>query len=203
VKKGQALALIDSPMLRARLDEAKADLEMERSAAVNAEAAADNLEAELSNAQTYRVDMEAQVSSAAAAAENARSQLERRALLYAEGVGSRDERDAAERNYNAAQSVVNAAQARLGEVSQLVDDAQSRREVALEKVRQAKADVRRCESAMSDAVSATAQRWALAPIDGTVMAVNIQIGQSVEPGPRGAALFEIAPSGDSRMLRRE
>src|SRR5207244_10428620 len=39
VKAGQALALIDSPVLRARLDETKANLEMERSAEVNAETA--------------------------------------------------------------------------------------------------------------------------------------------------------------------
>jgi multidrug resistance efflux pump len=131
VRQGQALALIDSPILRARLDEAKANLEMERSAEMNAEAGV----------------------------EDARSQLE----------------------YDA----------------------------ALDKMRQAKADVQRCELAVSDAVSASAQRWALAPIDGTVTAVNIHIGQSVEPGPRGAVLFEIAPlevstsSPDRKMPRRE
>src|ERR1051325_10465383 len=37
VKTGNALALIDSPFLRSRLDAAKADLEMERSAEVSAE----------------------------------------------------------------------------------------------------------------------------------------------------------------------
>src|SRR5205085_646871 len=90
-----------------------------------------------------------------------------------------------------------------------MDDEPSRREAALDKVQQTKIDVRRCELALSNAESASAQRWVLAPVDGTVTAANAQIGQSVEPGSRGAVLFEITPrgnttgSGDRRMPRRE
>src|SRR6266550_7098074 len=66
VKTGNALALIDSPLLRSRLDAAKADLEMERSAEVNAETAAENLQTELSGALSGKLDAELQAPGAGA-----------------------------------------------------------------------------------------------------------------------------------------
>src|SRR5258706_6619854 len=167
VKTGQALALIDSPVLRARLDEAQADLEMERSAAMNAETAAENLQAQLSNAQTYMLDVEAQVSGAEAMEADARSVFEHRDELYRAGVLAREARDLADRDHATSQNAVEAAQARLNEVSHLVDDARRSEEAAASKAQQAKAEVERCEQALAEAQSVNGTRWILAPIDGT------------------------------------
>ena len=189
VTMGQALALIDSPMLRTRLDAAKADLEMERSAEVNAETAVENLQAQLSDALSYKLEIEAQVSGGDTREEDARSMLERREEIYKAGVLAPEEHDSDERNYGALATV----QARLDEVSQWIDDAQRRTEAASGKVEQVKADVRRCELAVANAEAASGQRWILAPVDGKMTAVNVQIGQSVDSESRGPALFEIAP----------
>src|SRR5262249_12293170 len=123
VRTGQAMAMVDSDVLLARLDEAKQNLEMQRSAEINAETAAESLQAKWTNAQSYQPYAESELSSAQSAAADARSILDHRDELYRAGALPLDARNTAERSYDEARTAVAAAQARLTEVSQLVDQA--------------------------------------------------------------------------------
>ncbi len=178
VKMGQVIAQIDPAIFHAQLMQAEADLD-------NAEANVQSLAAAI---ETQRADIqasEANVAHAQAQLNDARLQMQRNNDLYAQGIVAAQTRDTAQATYDALKASVGQAEAQL---------AQSRAKLksAVAQLEQAKAQVGQKRAAAELARVNLAHCTITAPIDGTVILRNIDVGQTVAASLQAPTLFSIA-----------
>jgi membrane fusion protein (multidrug efflux system) len=168
VKAGDVLVVIDEREFAARVDQARATLEVQQAAI-----------AMLATRRTWQQAMidEAEASVAGAEAEQRRAQLElaRQRDLARADVASRQKLETADADLRKAEAAVAHARAALAaERDQLaVLDAQSRQEAA--RLHQAQAAARLVQDDLDDTVIR-------APVDGVVANKGVQIGQLVKAG---------------------
>jgi HlyD family secretion protein len=178
VKKGQVIARIDPAIFQARLEQSVADQQ-------NAEANVKSLAAAVDTALADVKSSDANVSQAQARFTDARLQLERALELFAQGVSSKADRDTAQANFDALSAAVRVAQAQL-------EQSRAKEKSAVANLDQAKAQVaqRRATVALSrlDLDHSIIQ----APIDGTVVSRNVDVGQTVAASLQAPTLFSIA-----------
>jgi HlyD family secretion protein len=127
--------------------------------------------ADLENSKANVVAAEANLSKARANRVQTAAEYERAKALVAETVGSQQALDLAKANYEAAKASVEAAQAN---------------------VTQARAQVRQREAAVSVARTNLAYTVIRSPIDGTVVARNVDVGQTVAASLQAPTIFTIA-----------
>jgi len=178
VRKGQVIAQIDPSTFRARLLQAEADLE-------NAKANVKSLEAQT---ETQRADIrasKASVERARAQANEAELQLKRTAELAEQGILSTAQKDTAQANYDAAAASLSVTEAQLQQSEARLKAMQAQLEQAKAQVLQRKAAA---EMSRVDLSHTTIQ----APIDGTVIARNVDVGQTVAASLQAPTLFIIA-----------
>jgi len=178
VKKGQVIAQIDPSILKARLLQAEADLE-------NARANVKGLEAAI---ETQRAD----VLASAAGVDRARAQeteaklnLNRTTELFSQGIVAASQRDSAKANYDFALAGLRVAEAQ-GEQSK------ARLKSSQAQLEQAKAQVSQRKAAAELAKVDLSHTTIYAPIDGTVIARNVDVGQTVAASLSAPTLFIIA-----------
>ncbi len=127
--------------------------------------------ADLANAQANAVSAQAQLEKARAAVEQTQADYQRTLALTSQGVMSPQQLDAAKAANDSAVAAVNAA------------DAQ---------VKQAQAQVAQKKAAVEVAQTNLDHTIITAPIDGTVIARNVDIGQTVAASLQAPVLFNIA-----------
>lgn len=178
VTKGQVIAQIDPSTFRARMQQAEADLE-------NARANRMSLEAQI---ETQRAD----VAASRAAADRARAQLREAELqlkrtqeLAEQGILSVAQKDTAEANRDSAAASLGVAQAQL-------QQSQARLKATQAQLEQAKAQVAQRRAAAQMAHVDLSHATIRAPIDGTVIARNVDVGQTVAASLQAPTLFVIA-----------
>lgn len=178
VKKGQVIAQIDPAILKTRLLSAEADL-------ANAQASVRNYEAQI---ETQRADLLA----AQAGVDRAKSQLNEAELnmkrnkeLFEQGIVSAAIRDTAQANYESAVAGVKVAEAQL-------EQSRARLKGVQANLEQGKAQVMQRRAAAEMAKVDLAHTTILAPIDGTVIARNVDVGQTVAASLQAPTLFIIA-----------
>ncbi len=178
VKKGQVIAQIDPSIFRAQVQQAEADLE-------NAKANVKALEA---NIETMRADLastQANVEKAAANERQAKLEYERTLDLFKQGILAAAMRDAAQSNHDAAAATTRAARA-------TAEQARARVQGAISQLAQAKAQVEQRKAGLDVARVNHAHTTIYAPIDGTVVARNVDVGQTVAASLQAPTLFTIA-----------
>ncbi|MBI1749731.1 MAG: efflux RND transporter periplasmic adaptor subunit [Acidobacteria bacterium] len=178
VKKGQVIAQIDPAILKARLLQAEADL-------TNAQASVRSFEAQI---ETQRADVQAAkagVDRAKALLTDAELNSRRNKELFEQGIVSAALRDTAQANYESAAAGVKVAEAQL-------DQARARLKSMQANMEQAKAQVQQRKAAAEMARVDLAHTTIIAPIDGTVIARNVDIGQTVAASFQAPTLFIIA-----------
>jgi HlyD family secretion protein len=127
--------------------------------------------ADLSDAQANAAAAKANLAKARAAIEQTAADYARNVELAKEGVISRQQLDASKASNDSAQAAVNAA---------------------LAQVQQAEAQVAQKKAALDVAQTNLAHTIIRAPIDGTVVARNIDVGQTVAASLQAPTLFNIA-----------
>jgi HlyD family secretion protein len=127
--------------------------------------------ADLENAKANVIAAEANLAKAKANRVQTAAEYERAKALVEETVGSQQALDLAKANYEAAKAGVEAAQAN---------------------VTQARAQVRQREAAVSVARTNLAYTVIRSPIDGTVVARNVDVGQTVAASLQAPTIFTIA-----------
>ncbi|MDX2103846.1 MAG: efflux RND transporter periplasmic adaptor subunit [Alphaproteobacteria bacterium] len=192
VREGQVIARLDSAVQEARVAEAEADLAVARAAVITAEAqvmrAASDLEtlrassgvnrATLERARVTAVDLEREF--------NRREELvQRGAATTADRDRARAQRDAARASLAAeqAQELAQAAQVRSGEAQVRIIEGQLQNARAV--VQQRDAVLRRARIDLDYTIIR-------APVDGTVISRNIDVGQTVAASLQAPVLFTIA-----------
>ncbi len=178
VRKGQLIARIDPATNAAKVDQAKADLDTAEASVVAQRAAVAKAQADLENATAMA--MKDRV-----AERDAKTKRQARERLYREGNLSQEDRDTAQATDDSAAADFVAGQAG-------VRAAQAALEVARAQFAAAEATVRQKQAVLAQAQVDLANTAIRAPVDGVVVARNVDVGQTVAASLQAPTLFVIA-----------
>jgi len=185
VRKGDPLAVLESPEVRAKLDQVSAL--KDAASAQNAKAEAGPREEEVRGA-------EQQWRRAEAAANLARTTWERLERLQKDGVVTAQRRDEAEANWKASRAAADAARA--GYDMALAGARREDRASAAAVVRQA-------QGAVSEVEAAVNETTLVAPRDGEVASRNVEPGEMVAPGYPVVTLVDLTDTWVVFNLRED
>jgi HlyD family secretion protein len=192
VRKGQLVARIDPQVFQAKVDQAKASLEAANAAVVNARASVQKSQADLANSNAGVANAKALVLKAKVAVQNARINLDRQLALYKDRVTSVQDRDTAQAAYDSAVADQQAAEAQQQASVERVASSQADLEVARTQLLSAQAQVKQWQASLAQAQLDLSHTYILAPVDGTVVARNVDVGQTVAASLQAPTLFQIA-----------
>ncbi len=192
VKKGQLVARIDPEIFEAKVNQAKANLDNARAAILNARAMLQKTEADVANAKASLEAAKANVAKAKVGVLDARVKLKSRVDLFKEGGISAEERDSAQAAYDSNIAVQEAAQAQEQAAEFSLRAAHAQHEVAVAQLAAAEAQVRQNEAALKQAQIDLDHTYIRAPVDGTVVSRNVDVGQTVAASLQAPTLFLIA-----------
>jgi HlyD family secretion protein len=178
VKKGQLIARIDPATFDAKVNQAKADVASAQATVLNQQAAVAKAEADLATAKANVIRQQVAV-------QDAKTKWESRVQLFQEGGISAEERDTAQATHDSAIADLEAGQAN-------VRAAQASLDVARAQVSSAEAQVRLKQAALAQAQVDLDNTSIRAPVDGVVVARNVDVGQTVAASLQAPTLFLIA-----------
>ena len=178
VRAGQVLAQLDPAIYEAQVLQARGNL-------ARAQADVKNLEASLLGMQAAIQTNEANVARLKAADTYATVNARRVGDLYKQGILAEDQHDLTQANLEQSAAQVRAAEAQVN---------QSRAQLAQTRAQleQAKAQVQVMTGALQQAETNLRYTTILSPIDGTAVARNITVGQSVAASLQAPNVFTIA-----------
>jgi HlyD family secretion protein len=178
VKKGQVIARLDPSLFQAQLDQARANLA--------------NAEARLNTAQNAVTN--AQASLSAAQANRARLQTARDDAQNAHGrvAGVLQTGAVSEREVEAAQATLAQTGSQLDQATAQIEQAQAQLLSSRSQVDEARAQVKQTQASVELAAANLGYSVIRAPIDGVVIARNVDVGQTVAASLQAPTLFLIA-----------
>ncbi len=192
VQKDQVVARIDPQIFQARVDQARATLNAAQAAVVNAQAQIEKSRADMASAQAAVENAKANVVKAKSAVNDAKPKLDRRIQLVNEGVLSKEDGETAQSTYDQAVASATAADAQVVAAQQNVTAAQAQVRVAETQLSSAQAQVKQDQAALEQAEADLAHTYIRAPVDGVVVARNVDVGQTVAASLQAPTLFQIA-----------
>jgi HlyD family secretion protein len=178
VEAGQVLAQLDPAVYEAQVIQARGNL-------ANAQANVQNLEATILAMDAAIQNNQANLAKAKAAAEYSRVNAKRIEDLAKQGVLSQDQADQTRSGLDQADAQVRAAQAQLNQSIAQLD--QTKAQLA-----QAKAQVETMGGALKLAETNLRYTTIVSPIAGTIVARNVDVGQSVAASLQAPVVFSIA-----------
>jgi HlyD family secretion protein len=192
VKSGQLVALIDPDSFEARVQQARASWESSKANVANVQANVKKTEADIYNAHAVELSQEAAVTKAAAAVIDAQAKRARRIELNRQGIIAREDLDTAQATYDEAVAEQKAAEAQREAAKRSVEAAEASHQAALMQVSMAEAQVNQNLAALNQASIELAHTRILAPVDGTVIARRMDVGQTVAASFQAPTIFQIA-----------
>ncbi len=192
VTKGQLVALIDPEIFQARVNQAKANLDNARESVINAQAGEAKAQADIVSAQAARDNAKAQLAKTQADSHNAGLQLQRSRSLLAKGLMDKQDADTAQASYDGDAATVRAAQAQVQSADSNIKAAQAEYKVAQAQVAAMQTQVRQFQAALAQTELDLEHTQIRAPVDGTVIARHMDVGQTVAASFQAPTIFEIA-----------
>lgn len=192
VTKGQLVALIDPEIFQAQVDQAQAALGSAHSAAVTAEAQVEKAKADSAVAVANEKNAEWNAAKDLATSLNAKSQWQRADSLFTDGVISQQDHDSAKATNDSVQAQVTADQAQIGAAKQAIESAEAGVRVAQSQLASGQAQERQAQAVLDQAMINLAHTKITAPVDGTVIARRVDVGQTVAASFQTPTIFEIA-----------
>jgi HlyD family secretion protein len=192
VTKGQLIARIDPDIFETRLAQAEADVAVAKAAVTMQRAALDRAQADRETAQASLTSARAQIVKSQAALVDATRDYDRKRRLAETGAGSLSDRDKAQAAFDQAQ-----AQHGSDEAAALGAESALRSAEAQVKTAQANIETAEAQVALKEAARRTAQvdldhTYIRAPVDGTVVLRNVDVGQTVAASLQAPVIFTIA-----------
>jgi HlyD family secretion protein len=192
VKKGQLVALIDPEIFQAQVDQASATFHSAHAATITAQAQLEKTKSDFSAANASEKNAEAIAAKDLANETNAKAQWERAEMLLGGQVIAQQDYDTAKATYDASQAQVTADQAQIDAAKQNIKSAQASIQVAQSQLATALAQERQTQAALQQAQINLNHTRIIAPVDGTVVARRMDIGQTVAATLNPPTIFEIA-----------
>jgi HlyD family secretion protein len=192
VRKGQLVALIDPEVLQAQVDQASASSRSAHSSTLTAQAQLAKARADLSAAIANEKNTQAIAAKDHANEVNAKGQWERAQRLFHEEIMARQDYDTAQANYDAAVAQVAADTAQINAAQESVRSAEASVRVAQSQLTAAEEQERVAQAALRQAQINLDRTRITAPVDGTVVARRMDVGQTVASTLNPPTIFEIA-----------
>ncbi len=192
VTKGELIARIDPAPFQAKVDQARANLDSAQAAVVNAQANVQKALASVQAANASAANAKAAVTKAQVAASDDKVKADRRVTLAQEGIISQEDLDTAQETANAAVADVAAAQASQNAADENVKVSQAEVTAAQTALQETQAQVKQAQASLQSADIDLNNTYIKAPVDGVVVARNVDVGQTVAASLSAPTLFQIA-----------
>lgn len=192
VKQGQLVARIDPAMFQARVDQASANLDSAKAAVVTARATVKKADSDIANAEANVAGQNANVVHAQSAVNDAKTKNARSVELLKEGIIAQADADTSQATYDQAVAALDAANAQVRAAQSAVESAKAQREVAQTQLDAAGAVVKQDTAALQQAQLDLTHTEIRAPVDGTVVSRNMDVGQTVAATFQAPTIFLIA-----------
>jgi len=192
VTKGQLVALIDPAVFQTQVDQAQAALGSAQSAVLTAGAQVQKANSDLAGTVASEKSANSVMAKDRALALNARNQWERLDGLFKQGIISRQDDDLAKATMDAADAQVAADQALIDASKQTIQSAKDQVGVTQAQLGSAKGQERQARAVLDQAKINLAHTRITAPVDGTVIARRMDVGQTVAASFAAPTVFEIA-----------
>jgi HlyD family secretion protein len=192
VAKGQLVALIDPEAFQAQVDQAQAALGSVHSAATTLEAQVIKANADVAGTMASEKGVESIAAKDRANELNAKTQWQRADSLFSGGLISQQDRDSAKATYDAAQAQVAADESQIEAAKQTIQSAQAQVQVVRSQLSSGRAQERQAQAVLDQAKINLAHTRITAPVDGTVIARRMDVGQTVAASFAAPTIFEIA-----------
>jgi HlyD family secretion protein len=192
VQKGQLIARIDPQMFQARVDAARASVASAQAALFNAQANVQKSTADIANAQANVLVAQHNTQKAHLTSIDAQSKLGRRVELVKEGVLSKEDGETAQATYDEAVSGERAAEGQDQAAQASQSAAKAEAQIARAQTAAAEAQVKQATAALEQAEIDLNNTYIKAPVDGTVVSRQVNVGQTVAASLAAPTLFEIA-----------
>jgi HlyD family secretion protein len=192
VKKGQVVAEIDPQVFQTQVDQAQAALNSVQSAVLTAGAQVQKAQADSSGTIASEKSAESVMAKDRANALNASNQWQREDSLFSQGIVSRQDHDLAKATVDAATAQVAADQSQIEASKQTIQSAAAQIRVTQAERSSAQAQAQQARAALEQAKVNLAHTQITAPVDGTVIARRMDVGQTVAASLQSPTIFEIA-----------
>ena len=192
VTKGQLVALIDPAVFQTQVDQAQASRSSALSAVATAAAQVQKANSDLSGTMAGARSADSVMAKDRAVAANAQAQYGRLDSLFNDGITSKQDHEAAKATADAATAQVAADQAMVDESKQTIQSAQDQVTVTKTQLGSAKGMESQASASLAQANLNLAHTRITAPVDGTVIARRMDVGQTVAASFAAPTIFEIA-----------
>jgi HlyD family secretion protein len=192
VTKGQLVALIDPEVFQTQVDQAQAALASTQSAVLTAGAQVQKATSDLSGTVASEKSAESVIARDRATALNARNQWGRLDPLFQQGIISLQDDDLAKATMDADDAQVAADQALIDASKQTIQSAQDQVGVTQAQLGSARDQARQARAALDQARINLTHTRITAPVDGTVIARRMDVGQTAAASFAAPTVFEIA-----------
>ena len=192
VSKGQLVARIYPALFETQVAQAKADLQVAMANVAVQQATADRAAADLDGARATLESFKAQTQKASVAAQDTWRIADRARRLAETGAGTIADRDTTQAIYDQAAAQVHTAQAQ-EEVQQAnIASVQAALGMASANQAMAQAQLAQKQAALDTAQVNLDHTYIRAPVDGTVVLRNVDVGQTVVASLQAPLIFTIA-----------
>jgi HlyD family secretion protein len=192
VKAGQLVALIDPEIFQAKVKQAEAAWRHSQAAFENARAYARKAQADLYSAKAAEVNQAAAIAKAKVAVSDAHAKLVRRQTMFGDQILSKEDLDTAQATYDQSVAELQAAEAQHDAAEHNIQSAEAALQASDKQVVMFQDEVDLNLAALSQARIDLAHTRITAPVDGTVVARRMDVGQTVAASFQAPTIFEIA-----------
>jgi len=192
VTKNQLIARIDPAAFQAKVDQAQANVDSANSAVANAQAGVQKAHAEIQAANAAVAAAKANVTKAQVAATDAKAKADRSVAMNKAGVLSKEDLETSQTTYNSSIADQDAIAAAQRAAEDNVKVAQADLTVANTQLASSQSQVKQFQAALASTQIDLDHTYIKAPVDGVVVARNVDVGQTVAASLATPTLFEIA-----------
>ncbi len=192
VRKGQLIAQIDPQIFEARVKQAEDVLNASRAAVLNMRASLDKANAGVASAEAAIDNAKSTVGESKLTVADDKAKLERAQELFRDGLLATQDRDSAQITYDSSLEALKAARTQVVSAQDSLRAAQASRAAAQTQLDQAIAQEKQNEAALKQAEIDLENTNIYAPVDGTVISRNVNVGQTVAASLEAPTLFVIA-----------
>jgi HlyD family secretion protein len=192
VKKGQLVAQIDPAPFQTKVDQAKANLDSAKAQVTSAEVGVKKADLDIANAQLNITNQQAALVRSDSLVKDAKRKLDLADKMFKEGVGTQDARDSAQAVYDQAVASQESAKAQLNSAQASLESTKAQKQVAETQKVTAAAQVATADANLQNAQLDLDHTRISSPVDGVVIARNMDVGQTVQASYSAPQLFSIA-----------
>jgi|SRR5665213_209307 len=192
VKKGQLVAQIDPAPFQTKVDQAKANLDSAKAQITNAEVGVKKADLDIANAELNITNQKAALVRADSMVKDAKRKLGMQAKMFEDKVGTQDARDSAQAVYDQAIASYDSAVAQVKSAQANLESVKAQKQVAETQKVTAAAQVATADANLQNSQLDLDHTHITSPVDGVVIARNMDVGQTVQASYSAPQLFSIA-----------